>query len=98
MRIGSKTRVLLVYKLIKSSGSRGITVKEIQYELSDYGIFCDRRSIYNDFDALMDTGEPFYKKGSKGEEFTFYYLNGLDPRYDKAPWEEQEHEYQSEVC
>lgn len=97
MKSDTRIRFLIVYQLIKNSGKKGINVKEIIEHLQECGIFCDRRAIYTDFDFLLETNEPFYRKQTRHNQSTFYYLEGLNPRYDRAPWEVVSDECESEI-
>jgi hypothetical protein len=72
----SKVRIIFIYNFIKEAGMKGITQTELSMKLYDAGMKCDRRSIYHDYDCLMDTGEPFSRSHGPNNERIYFY--GVD--------------------
>lgn len=72
-----KGKILILEHLLMETGeSRIVTMQEILDKLMEYGISAERKSIYDDFDALRDFGmDVKYKRGRPGG---YYLANSSD--------------------
>lgn len=69
-----KAKILVLEHLLEETGeNRAVTMQEILEKMAEYGINAERKSIYDDLDALRDFGlDVKYKRGRPGG----YYLAG----------------------
>ena len=69
-----KGKILVIEHLLQGTGeSRIVTMQEILDKLLEYGITAERKSIYDDIEALREFGlDVQYKRGRPGG----YYLAG----------------------
>ena len=69
-----KGKILVIEHLLQGTGeSRIVTMQEILDKLLEYGITAERKSIYDDIEALQEFGlDVQYKRGRPGG----YYLAG----------------------
>lgn len=69
-----KAKILVLEHLLCETGeNRAVTMQEILEKLAEYGINAERKSIYDDLDALREFGlDVKYKRGRPGG----YYLAG----------------------
>ena len=69
-----KGKILVIEHLLQGTGeSRIVTMQEILDKLLEYGITAERKSIYDDIEALREFGlDVQYKRGRPGG----YYLDG----------------------
>ena len=69
-----KGKILVIEHLLQGTGeSRIVTMQEILDKLLEYGITAERKSIYDDIEALREFGlDVQYKRGRPGG----YYLTG----------------------
>lgn len=66
--------LVLEHLLMKTSESQIVTMQEILDKLMEYGITAERKSIYDDIEALREFGlDVRYKRGRPGG---YYLLNG----------------------
>ena len=64
-----KGKILVLEHLLQGTGeSRIVTMQEILDKLLEYGITAERKSIYDDIEALREFGlDVQYKRGRPGE-------------------------------
>ena len=69
-----KAKILVLEHLLHETGeNRAVTMQEILEKLAEFGINAERKSIYDDLDALREFGlDVKYKRGRPGG----YYLAG----------------------
>ena len=69
-----KGKILFLEQMLRETGeNRVVTMQEILTKLMEYGIRAERKSIYDDIEALRDFGmDVKYKRGRPGG----YYLAG----------------------
>lgn len=69
-----KAKILVLEHMLHETGeNRAVTMQEILEKLEEYGINAERKSIYDDLEALRDFGMPVkYRRGRPGG----YYLAG----------------------
>lgn len=69
-----KAKILFLAQMLRETGeNRVLTMQEILSRLNDYGIQAERKSIYDDFEALRDFGMDItFKRGRNGG----YYVAG----------------------
>lgn len=70
-----KQKVLLLLRILldKSDAQRPMTLAELAQALGEYGIVCERKSLYRDLDSLTASGFPIERVRSKD---TRYYWAG----------------------
>lgn len=78
-----KAKILVLEHLLEETGeNRAVTMQEILEKMAEYGINAERKSIYDDLDALRDFGlDVKYKRGRPGG----YYLAGQKAEEKKEP-------------
>lgn len=73
-----KAKILVLEHLLEETGeNRAVTMQEILEKLTECGVNAERKSIYDDLDALREFGLDIkYKRGRPGG----YYLAGSECR------------------
>ena len=83
-----KIKILILEEILRDTdAAKVVTMQEILDRLGQYGISAERKSIYDDMEALRDFGYDIqYKRGRTGG----YYLNsGVEKRGDRTAAEGQ---------
>ena len=77
-----KAKILFLAKMLRDAGEYGaVSMQEILDRLAERGIRAERKSIYDDIEALRDFGyEIAFRRGKTGG----YYLTGL-PEGERVP-------------
>lgn len=80
-----KAKILFLAKMLRDAGEYGaVSMQEILDRLAECGIRAERKSIYDDIEALRDFGyEIAFRRGKTGG----YYLTGL-PEGERVPAKE----------
>ena len=74
-----KGKILVIEHLLQGTGeSRIVTMQEILDKLLEYGITAERKSIYDDIEALREFGlDVQYKRGRPGVHYPTDVLGGV---------------------
>ena len=90
-----KAKILVLEHLLRETGeNRAITMQEILETLADNGINAERKSVYDDLDALREFGmDVKYKRGRPGG----YYIAGQTAEEKKDPRPASVHREKPEV-
>lgn len=83
-----KGKILFLEQMLRETGEdRAVSMQEILAKLTEYGISAERKSIYDDIEALRDFGmDVKYKRGRPGG----YYLAGQTAPEKADPVPEKE--------